>query len=130
MSLCEVPHSVRDDKWFAHEPFTFAAMNETAKRVSPVPLLPNPISHVRRSGRAPPQEEDRRSLREFPPARRKTILPFHWAKQFSQFGRRAPYECGGPFLLPIAFVRQWSLRHDERPRRWSPETAPPNHLLC
>src|SRR2546430_4199826 len=61
---------------------TFAATNETAKRVSPVPLLPNPISHVRRFGRGQRQAEDRQSPREFRPARQTPSLPFHWRKQF------------------------------------------------
>src|SRR5438309_8561494 len=59
---------------------TFAATNETAKRVSPVPLLPNPISHVRRFGRGQRQAEDRQSPREFRPARQTPSLPFHWRR--------------------------------------------------
>src|SRR5438045_8722987 len=80
---------------------TFVATNETATRVSPVPLSPNPISHVLRCGRAPPEAEDRQSPREFRPARQTPSLPFHWRKQFSSFDRRALYECEAPFMLPF-----------------------------
>src|SRR5262249_22595321 len=59
-----------------HPGFTSVAMIETAKPVSPVPLSPNPISHVRRSGPARPEVEGPQWRREFPPVRQTTSRPF------------------------------------------------------
>src|SRR5207247_9175774 len=93
-------------KIFQHRVTKFAVTSEIAKSISPVPPSPNPISRVRRSGRALPEAEDQQSPSEFQLGQQMTSPPFRCLRRFLESDQRAFSDFDDRFLLPIAFARR------------------------